>query len=173
MTPSRLVILLLIVLAVLQYTYYEPLLPDRIASHFDVAGQADGWSSKSAFLLSNLALIAGLALIFLSFPSWLGKIPNARINLPNKDYWLAPGRRAATLQTIQRQMEWLGAATLVLFLGVAQLSIEANLTGRPTLGPAPWVLSGCYLLAMTVWLVRFIRWAYARPPREDGAQADA
>ena len=173
MAPSRLVILLLIVLALLQYTYYEPLLPDRIASHFDAAGQADGWSSKSAFLLSNLVLVTGLALIFLSLPSWLGKIPNARINLPNKDYWLAPGRRAATLQTVQRRMEWLGAATLVLILGIVQLTIEANLTGRLTLGPAPWLLSGGYLLYMTVWLLQFVRWAYARPPREDGTQADA
>lgn len=167
MRSSRILILLLIALAILQVTHYSPLLPERVASHFDGAGQADGWSSKSEFLITNLVLVAGIGLLFLGIAALLDKVPNAWINLPNKDYWLAPDRRAATLDVIQRQMEWLGAATVVLLLGITQLTIEANLTGRPALGEVFWVLFGGYMLFMAVWLVRFVRWAYARAPRRD------
>lgn len=105
MRTSRLAILLLLVLAFLQYAYFAPLLPERVASHFDAAGQADGWSSKTAFFVFNLAFVAGMALLFLGLTAWQGRIPSAWINLPHKDYWLAPERRAATLETIQRQVE--------------------------------------------------------------------
>ncbi len=49
---SRVLILLLIVPAFYQYAYFAPLLPERIASHFDAVSQADGWSSKAEFFCS-------------------------------------------------------------------------------------------------------------------------
>ena len=39
--------------------------------------------------------------------------PNAVINLPHRDYWLAPERRPATFEFIRRQMMRFGTAMLV------------------------------------------------------------
>lgn len=165
MRISRLAILLLLVLAFLQYVYFAPLLPERVASHFDAAGQADGWSSKTEFFAANLAFVAGMALLFLGVTTWLARIPPAWINLPHKDYWLAPERRAATMETIQRQMEWLAAATVALLLGIAQLTIQANLnTNGARLGYGSWLLLGSYMAYFVVWLVWMLRKWYTRPP---------
>lgn len=162
---SRLAILLLLVLAFLQNVYFAPLLPEQVASHFDTTGQADGRSSKTAFVAFNLASVAGIALLFLGITAWLAKVPPAWINLPHKDYWLAPERRAATLETIQRQMEWLAAATVALLLGIAQLTIQANLNANGArLEYGLWLLFGSYLAYFVVWLVWMLRKWYARPP---------
>ena len=169
MRPSRLMLLLLILLAFWQMSHYEPLLPDRMATHFDGAGAADGWSSRSEFLRTNLVMVAGFGLLFVGITALIHRVPDAHINLPNKEYWLTPERRAATLDWIGRQMEWCGAATLALLLGMTQLTIRANLTGSGTLGGAFWLFFGGYMLYMGVWLVARIRRAYMRVPRQEGA----
>ena len=114
-------------LAVLQYTYFYPRLPDRVASHFDGAGRADGWSSKPAFFATNLGITLAMAAMFLSIAWIMKKMPDSAINLPNRAYWLAAERRGATIDYVRSQMEWLGAATIGFMVGLFQLSIEANL----------------------------------------------
>jgi hypothetical protein len=42
------------------------------------------------------------------------KTPDARLNLPHKEYWLAPERRARTLAWFGDFMHWFGAGTFVL-----------------------------------------------------------
>jgi uncharacterized membrane protein len=161
---SQTLILLLLVLAFLQYTWFAPLLPEQIASHFDAAGRADGWSPKGDFFALNLAFVVGMALLFLGVAAWLAKIPNEWISLPHKDYWLAPARRAATLETLQQQMEWLAAITMALMVGITQLTIEANLAGSDAWPrDAFWLLFGGYLVFFIVWLVLMLRKWYARP----------
>lgn len=167
---SRLLIFLFIGLAFLQASHYAPLLPERVASHFDAAGRADGWSSRSGFLNLNMVFVAGMGALFLGVTALINKTPKDAINLPNKDYWLAPERRAATLNTINSQMEWLAAATLALLLGITQLTIEANLAASAALpAGAFWLLFGSYIFFFVIWLVLLLRTWYARPPREDGA----
>lgn len=169
MRPSRLAIFLLILLAFWQLFHYEPLLPQRMATHFDGAGTADGWSSRSEFLRTNAIMVAGFGILFVGITALIGRVPDAHINLPNKQYWLAPERRATTLDWIGRQMEWFGAATIALLLGMTQLTILANLSGGNALGDAFWWLFGGYMLYMTAWLVALLRKAYARAPRQEGA----
>jgi uncharacterized membrane protein len=161
---SRILILLFLLLAFWQAAHYAPLLPERIASHFDAAGRANGWSAKTEFFALNLAFVAGMALMFLGLTAWLPKIPNEWINLPHKDYWLAPARRAATLETLQQQMEWLAAATVALMVGITQLTIEANLGGGQAWPRAAfWLLFGGYMAFFVVWLVWLLREWHARP----------
>ncbi len=165
---SRVLILLLNGLALLQNAHYAPLLPDPIASHFDGAGQANGWSSKSEFLTSNLLLVVGMTAMFLSVGWLVSKVPAAWVNLPNKDYWLAPKRRAATLDAMGQQMEWLAAATLVLLLGINQLTIQANLQSTTALPAGTfWLLFSSYMVFMIAWLAWFVRKWYAKPPRQE------
>ncbi|MBM4456518.1 MAG: DUF1648 domain-containing protein [Chloroflexi bacterium] len=164
MRPSRILLILCILLALWQAVHYAPLLPERVASHFDAAGRADGWSPKGDFFALNLAFAVGMALLFLGLSAWLAKIPIEWISLPHKDYWLAPERRAATLQTLQQQMEWLAAATVALLVGITQLTIEANLAGGQAWPQDTfWLLFGGYMAFFVVWLVWLLRKWYARP----------
>ncbi len=165
---SRVLILLLVGLALLQAAHYAPLLPERVATHFDEAGQANGWSSKTEFLVLNLAMSAGMALLFLGISLLMARIPPALINLPNKDYWLADERRATTMDYIRRQMEWLGAATLALLLGINQLTIQTNLDSAGAMpGGAFWLLFGSFMVFFAVWMASFLRKLYVKVPRGD------
>jgi uncharacterized membrane protein len=165
MRPSRAIILLLVALALLQAAYYAPLLPDPVASHFNSAGQPNDWMSRTAFITFNLGMLVGMAALFLGLPPLVSKIPNEWINMPRKEYWLAPERRAETLDTMARWMEWLGVATLALLLAITQLTIEANLSGQP-LDSAVSTLTVAYMAFMGVWLVAFLRWAFKKPPQQ-------
>ena len=162
---SRILIVLFLLLAFWQAAHYAPLLPEQIASHFDAAGRADGWSAKGDFFAFNLVFVVGMALLFLGLTAWLARVPNEWISLPHKDYWLAPERRAATLATLQQQMEWLAAATVALMVGITQLTIQANLDGGDAWPQDTfWLLFGSYLFAFMAWLVALLRKWYARPP---------
>ena len=101
-----------------QLWYYAPRLPDTVASHFDVAGEPDGWMAKDDFLLMIAGVVVGIAALF-AFLIWLvPRVPDSAVNLPNRGYWLAAPRRAATHASIARYL--LAFALLTLgFVGGA------------------------------------------------------
>jgi uncharacterized membrane protein len=47
---SLTVFIVLCIVCVAQGIYYYPLLTEKIASHFGVSGQPNGWSSKTSFI---------------------------------------------------------------------------------------------------------------------------
>lgn len=164
MGTSRIAFWLLLAVGVVQALVFYPRAPDVMASHFNAAGQADGWMSKQLFFAVDLAMLILTAVLFLGLPAirW----PDSLINLPRKDHWLAPERRDETFRYFQRQMGIFGCATLVLLLVVMQWVMEANLDGSQTLPAAPmWWLLGGYLLFTTMWTVRVVRHFY-RPPQD-------
>ena len=68
-------------------------LPDRVPMHFDGAGDADSWGSRTEALVLwtvlGVALLGGGALLARHATGGDG----TWLNLPHKDYWLAPERR--------------------------------------------------------------------------------
>lgn len=157
MTLQRNIFILLLALAVLQSYFYYSQLPGMVASHFDGAGAANGWSSKTTFFALYIGVVALFAALFLLLPRYLGSVPTAFISMPNKEYWLAPERRPATLEYISHQMLIMGNAAMVFLICIIQLVIAANVdaTGHVSAGTM-WILLGGYLLFSAVWTIRFI-----------------
>jgi len=60
--------LLLITLTIIFSIISYPMLPDRVISHWNFQGQADGWSSKSFHSIFFPALIIAMYLLFLVLP---------------------------------------------------------------------------------------------------------
>ena len=150
-------LLLLAAAGVAQLAYYHPLLPETMASHFNGAGQPDGYQSRSAFFALCAAVLALNVAIFGGFGVLFRKLPSKWFNLPNRDYWLAPERRDETIETISSQMEWFGAATLALYLYVIQMVLETNQTSSPGLDPpSMFLVIGLYLLFSAIWTIRFV-----------------
>ena len=114
-------------LVVAQSLYYCPKLPAVVASHFDAAGQPNGWSTRTGFVLFQLAVAALITLVFLGLPLLFRGVPTALWSLPRKEYWLAPDRRATTIADLENRFSWFGVATIALILCVFQVAIEANL----------------------------------------------
>jgi len=124
---SLTVFLLMLGVCVALIGYNYPRLPDPIASHFGRDGTPDGWMGKASFLNFAATLLGLFTLLFLGMRFWVAKIPASLINLPHKDYWLAPERREATLEFIGRHMLWFGSATLALFADMFHQTFRVNL----------------------------------------------
>jgi serine/threonine-protein kinase len=84
------------------------------------------------------------------------------VNLPNKQYWLAPERKAATLASIASFGGWASYATLALLCAVHGFVARANSVQPPRLDEAPLIgLVAVYLVVlfagMLAVLGRFFR----------------
>ena len=151
-------IIILIAVGIAQVVYFMDVLPEPVATHFDHAGRPDGWSSIGTVLALNVAMPMVIAALFWFVPHLLRRLPDDRINLPRKEYWLAPERRAATLDWMVRHVLWFGAATLAFLIAVFGLVLRANLVNPPRLSvTAFWILLGGYLALMVAWCTSLIR----------------
>lgn len=150
-------------LAAAHIAWFYGALPERVASHFGPTGAADGWMSRSAFAMSYVGLVVGMAALFGGTGWWLRRFPTSMINLPHREFWLAPERREETLAALGRLMSGIGLAT-VGFLGVVfHLCLKANLDGTFRLGSGIFVALALYLGLLGAWIVLLLL-RFGRPP---------
>jgi uncharacterized membrane protein len=148
--------------AVLQVVFYYPQLPAVVASHFDGLGAPNGWSSKEAFFSLYLVIVLLLYGVFGWMPKWIETRPGKSMKIPNRDYWLAPERKAATWAFFRRQMMLMGNLHLLLAIVAIQLAILANFESEPRLHPAiGWALA-IYFIIFSLWLIHFF-WRFRKP----------
>lgn len=161
-TASRLAFLFILLLSLAEIAYFGPKLPDSVASHFDAKGQPDDWSSRTSFLIFYVAGILGIILCFVG-PIWLiRKLPPSLVNIPNKDYWLAPERKKETMAYLADQLLLLGSATLLLVFLLFHFIIQANLEEEvQSIGSLPMVLIGLYLAYTLYWTIALI-WRFRK-----------
>jgi uncharacterized membrane protein len=144
-----LVLLILVAVAAGQFARHYPELPETIAVHFGSDGRANGWSDKDAFVLTYGAVEAIIVLTALALAFLGDRIPTSSVNLPNRDYWLAPERRRETLRFAWTRVAWLEAATLAFLIAVAEIIFRANRTaGPPTLTSDFFVVLAAFVVAI-------------------------
>lgn len=162
--PRRDVFLLvaLLVGALVHLAAYYPSLPDRVPSHFDAHGVADGWMSKDAFVLTMTAVYALTGGFFVILAQALPSIPTSMINVPNREYWLAPERRAKSLGELARRLTRFGAVTVVLVLALVHESILVALERKETL-TGFLIVMAVYGMYTVIWCIGLIR-TFGRPP---------
>ena len=114
-------------------------LPERMASHFNASGMPNGWMPKSGFFLVYLFVISAACSVEFLVPRSIAKRSDRRINLPNKEYWLAPERRAETFAFFDKFFAWYGCAFLFLEVCVLELALQANFQTPPVLPTGPVV----------------------------------
>jgi uncharacterized membrane protein len=137
--------------------YYLPVLPERLATHFDAGGHANGWSDHAGFIESVAALVLIMAAIFFG-GGLIGRIPDRLINLPNKSYWLAHERRDQALAYLRDWLRWFVVLTLAMLTLVIGMALRANLAAPPRLsGYATWLIAAYVVLALAMLLTVFRR----------------
>jgi serine/threonine-protein kinase len=144
-----------VVLAAMVITSQQ--LPARVASHFNAAGLPDGWTTRSTYTWSMIGMTLGLAALLLAIFGITPNFPNSMINLPNRDYWLAPERRQQTCDTIFRFGIWLAILTTALFLAIHLSIVAANAAQPPNLSHGVWLILGAFFLFMSAWTFFLIR----------------
>jgi uncharacterized membrane protein len=136
--PKRLFFVILAA-GLLQLFHDFPLLPERMASHFAASGYANGWMTKSQFLMTYAVIL--LPTLFLEFRLYrrIARTPDKKLNLPNKEYWLAPERRAETFAYFEIFFAWYGCAFLLLEIIAMGLAMRANFQSPPHMPTVPIV----------------------------------
>ncbi len=151
-TTVIMVFVLLCVICIAHALWYYPRLPEQVAHHFDTTGKPDAWGHKIQFLIVYLATIGIMALAFLGLGLLMPKIPDSAINLPNKNYWLAPERRQKTLNYMLPLFLWMGSFTMILLLDIFHQSFQVHLGNAAKLDHF-WISIGAYLAITTAWCV--------------------
>jgi hypothetical protein len=118
-----------------------------MASHFGASGVPNGWMTKTQFFITYALVFVPALFIEFWLHRKISKSPGARINLPNKEYWLAPERRAGTFAYFESFFAWYGCAFLFVIAAVMGLAMRANLETAPQLptGPTVSILVGFVL----------------------------
>lgn len=148
--------LILLALAAIQIAYYFPRLPAMVASHFDAAGAPNSFAPKGAFLELYVFVLLMLAVISLVVPRLMLVLPPEYVNLPNRDYWLAPQRRESTVTFFCDRFTIFGAGTLALIVAFFQMAIKANLVQQPFPSTLAFVALGAYFVFAFVWLATIL-----------------
>ena len=143
-------------------------LPDRVASHFGPGGAPDSWSTRTGmvvfWIVLGVAMLGGLPALGLLAARGDG----TTLNLPHKDYWLAPERRELLRRSLLADMLVLTALTGALLVGLMVLTTRINVRGSEHFSTGVFVLIlGPYLVGIVVWVVALLR-RYRRPGDASG-----
>jgi uncharacterized membrane protein len=161
----KLVFVLLVLYAAIHFSYLYPQLPDVVASHFNGRGTANGWQAKSAFFgvfvgVSVLATVIGFGI-----PRIIAVVPARLINLPNRNYWLAPEHLAETMEFLNAYFAWFGCAIFLIVILTSDYAIQSNLHPKNPPDPARmWYILAGFLTFTVVWIIRMLM-RFLRPPR--------
>jgi hypothetical protein len=135
-------------------------LPERVASHFNAEEMPDGWVLRDSYLWSMAGMAVGMAAFLVGIFYSIRFFPPSLINLPHRDYWLAPDRRRETLEFMFCAGVWLAIFEVVFLFAVHLLVVAANASRPVSLSSSIWLLVAGFLLATIGWLYFLIRRFY-------------
>lgn len=133
-------------------------LPPVVASHFGTGGAANGFAGRGAYTMLMIAMVIGVPGLVASSIWLVRTLPPQLVNLPNKRYWLAPERRAATLEALASLSLRFAVALAVFLCFVHWLVVRANAVQPPTF-PESWFFVGLagFGVATLAWIVALFR----------------
>lgn len=162
--PLTLLLIALVAMAA-SLVWASQQLPPHVAAHFDARGAANSWMPRESHLMLMALLGLGMPLFFVGVFYSVRFFPVNLVNLPHRDYWLAPERRAATCSDLLTLGVWFAVFEAMFFLGVHILVVQANLVQPARLSSAVWMLLAGFLVLLVGWLIALFR-RFHRPPTQ-------
>lgn len=155
--------LALVLIALAQAFWQHDRLPERVAAHFDGAGRANGWMSRGTHTGLQVATILFMTALFQGIALLQPRLPKQYVNLPHRDFWLAPERAAATHARVSGAVLAIGCAVILFFIVLFHLVYQANLASPPRLpGTIWWLTAG--LVTVTGANIAALVTHFARKP---------
>ena len=161
---SKLIFIVVLAAAGLFVFITSDALPERVASHFGSSGAADSYMSRSGYVTSMLIFVLGLPLVTTGCMTLVFRSATTSLNIPNRDYWLAPERRADAVAFLNRHSMRFGAFLAVFLSYMHWLVVRANFLQPPQLSNGAiyvgLALFALTLMGWTAWL-----WIAFRQPQ--------
>jgi serine/threonine-protein kinase len=141
-----------------------PQLPDRVATHFGAGGEPNGWMTRTGHVQFTLLFGLLVPAFVIGIFATMRYFGDGWINVPHKDYWLAPERREQTFAFMARQGFWFAGLFIAFLTGIHYSILAAN-ARTPVSLPASdvvWIAGG-FLVASVIWVVKLIARFSRRP----------
>jgi uncharacterized membrane protein len=151
-STSRAILLLIAIVAAFQMFHYYHLMPERMVVHFNASGAPNGWNSRGEFFVLFGAIEALILVLGLGLPALIARTPASMINIPNRQYWLAPERRDETLSFLQTYVLWMESVTLGFLMAIAQIIFSINASGAEPRLPGDFWIPVVVFVSAIVWL---------------------
>jgi len=133
-------------------------LPDRVALHFSVSGFPDSYGSRLVNLLMTTGLHIFLTTLFLALPILVKKLPLNLVNLPHKDFWLAPERMDETIDALTLRFYHFGILVNLFLIALNYLTYLANHSEPVRLNMLLFLaVLAIFFIITAYWLIRFYR----------------
>ena len=151
-------LIFLMVFSVTFVIYTSYYLPSSVATHFNIDNQPDGWMTRDAYLLLILTLLISIPSAISVGISILSRRFSHLINLPNRDYWLAPPRLNDSLDFLGAHGHRLGRLVIVLMTGLHYVVLVAN-RAEPAALSQSWFIAIFlgFILALGLWVLALYR----------------
>jgi len=138
-------------------------LPPTVATHFDAAGTANGWSSRRGYAIVLAVIGVGLPLLIVGVVGVFARRAPQWINLPHREIWLAELHRAEGIARAREHIWWLACVLAMTALGTHFALLGANTQQPPRLPLAAALgLIAFPLGCLVMWAVTWHR--LFRPP---------
>ncbi len=139
-------------------------LPPLVASHFGLGGQADGFMARGDYLAFMLIGTVAIPLLIVVPQRLVETIPPRLINVPNREYWLAPERIGSTLDYLRNHAVWFAVLFTALLCFVHWEVVQANMRSPARLAAQPFLIGlVTYVVAVLLWIAAMVRHFRRRP----------
>jgi serine/threonine-protein kinase len=132
-------------------------LPPQVSSHFNAVGQPDDSMSRDGYLALMAAVGVGMPLFLSAIFYGVRFFPTSIVNMPNREYWLAPERRLETSQKMLGYGLWFACAESLFLTLIHVHVVQANLAQPVRLTNLVWIELGGFLAFVVAWLVLLYR----------------
>jgi hypothetical protein len=136
---------------------------DVSATHFDARGHAYPSMSRGVYRGYMTFLVVVVPLLVAGLPVWVSRRWPMLLNIPNRDYWLAPERSAETLASLRARTALLAIAMIALISYVHVLVVRANAGDEPELDQRSLLVGLATFIAFMIgWIASLYR-RFRRP----------
>jgi hypothetical protein len=155
---SLVILICLMVFSVTFVIYTSYYLPSKVATHFNVDNEPDGWMTRNVYVLLILSFLIVIPSVISLGISMLTQKFSHVINLPNRDYWLARPRLNESLDFLAAHGHRLGRLVIVLMTGLHYVVLVANRAEPPAL-PQSWLMAILlgFVFALGMWALALYR----------------
>jgi uncharacterized membrane protein len=153
------ILLVLLCLGFLLYvSQTSSALPERMATHFEIDGQPNGWMSRSDYVAFISMFGVGLPLFVVAVVVLCRFLPDWTVNIPHREYWLSPERRSQTYDFLLARSLWLACPVVGFVGGMHYLTVLANRSVPVHLpGNLLFMMLALFLAILGIWAVGLVR----------------
>lgn len=139
-------------------------LPERLATHFNASGKANGWMSRRSHGIFMLMFGLGVPGFVLLLCWAMRFLPASLLNVPRRDYWHQPEHYPEACAIMLGWSQWQALVMLVWMTFLNHEIFRANLMTPPRLSSAnTWTLTIAFLLS-TALSIAWLFWRFLKVP---------